>query len=125
VKIFAIQKGAATLLSGSNDQGVPERNRMQAVQIDSRQDIGHVYLHDREASEQLQLSSRYFGWKFTGRRSKLFLKNLGRYHTASVGAAPFDKGKGQLLLTGLVVIAGIKENVCIEEATSAHAAARD
>ena len=67
------------------------------------------------------------GWnrKFTCRRREVFLKNLSRYHTASIGAASFDKGKRQLLLAGLVAIVGINENVCIEEATSAHAVPRD
>src|SRR5271165_7642437 len=100
---------------------------MQTVQIHRRHDIGHVYLHHRESSEQLQLPARYVGWnrKFTSRRREVFLKNLGRYHTASIGAASFDKGKGQLLLARLVVIVGINQNVCIEEATSAHAVPRD
>jgi len=92
LKVLGIEYRAAGQLYGLQDQGVPEREPMQAVQINRRENIANTRCNNIEFRDQFYLATRALGSdpELARRHDKIFLKNLERNY-ACPSASMFGK----------------------------------
>ena len=100
---------------------------MQSVQVNRRENVANLGNDDVEFSKQLNFATRHIcvEMKFLRCTGEVLLQDLERYHSSLLPSVFGKQVQRAALLRRIGPIVGIKENVRIEEATSAHGARRD
>lgn len=100
---------------------------MQSVEIDRRQDIGNLWYSDIELGKQFDLSARDAGIDMQLSRGirEILLQHLqGNNPSSSLPVFGYKFARAALLQRGRLIVR-VKQDVRIEETTSAHEPRRD
>lgn len=122
LQVFREKYSASRLAGRLQNQSIPERNLVKAMEIDCTENIGYPWSSDVELGEKLDFPPRSSGInaKFPRYRDKILLQHLGRQHTCARMAVFSDKFDCSLLLRWRRLVIGINEDIRIEETTSGH-----
>jgi hypothetical protein len=105
------------LLRRSEDQGVPERNAVKAVQIDGPENVGDFWKCDVKLGDQFDFPTgdAWVKVQFAGDRDEILLEHL-QGHNSGPGAAMFcDEIEGASLLGRSGLVVRVDENVGVEQ----------
>jgi hypothetical protein len=116
LKVFRVENGISGLLGSPHDQGVPDRELVQTMQINCSENIGQIDEHQVEVGEEFE---------FPRRRSKVFLQDLRREDAGFVHTYAGKKVESCGLLRWSVVVIRVEQRVGIEKTTHAGGALRD
>ena len=127
LQIFGEQYDAGRLFGSSKHKSVPERESMEAVEIDSSEYVVEIWNDKIEFGQQFNFSACDFGVyvEFAGDGDEIFLKYLQRQHAGSRSPVLRDKLDGPTLLRGHSLIVRVNKDIRIEETTIAHESRRD
>jgi hypothetical protein len=108
---------AARAPSRLDQQRVPKRDLVKAVNVDRTQHIIDGDEHDLKLCEELDFSARGGGGHLQllcGCR-EVFFERLGGHERVPIGVARFDQRERDCLFVGRVVIVGVDEDVRVQE----------
>ncbi len=117
LEVLGIENANSGQLSSAKDHGIPERNFMETMKID-----GGEYIVCR-GLDDLKLRKNFYLFTRTGASNiellcgvgEILLKYLNRNGTSSAAEVFRDQVEGNLLLTGIARVIGVKKDVRIKE----------
>ena len=122
LQVLRVEHGAASLLRSPQHQSVPERELVQAMQVNGRKNVGQAQDGNVEFSQQLDLAAGNLriDVELPGDRNEVLLQDLQRDDPRARQPVFRDQLQRAPLFRRRCPVVGVNQNIGVEEATSAH-----
>jgi hypothetical protein len=127
LQIFGVQYATRRLFGSAKHKSVPERESMEAMEIDRSKYVIEVWNDQVKFGQQFDLATNDFCVypEFAGDSDEIFREHLRRQHACSCSPVLGNKLEGSTLLCGGSLIVRLNKDMGIEETTSAHESRHD
>lgn len=120
--VFRNKYAAPRLFGRTQNQSIPKRKPVKAMQVDRGENVGDFGSGHVELGEQFNFAAgnARVHTQFPRERHEIFLKHLQRHNSGSPAPVLRYQIEGPLLLRRIRLVIRVNQDVGIEEATSRH-----